>query len=96
MEDRGFVVYILVSSINGSLYTGQTKDLKERIKKHNAGQVKSTQARKPFSLGYFESFDNRKDAMWREWELKKKWNTERKKRLIAGFDKSKIDGVLGL
>ncbi len=28
--------------------------------------------------------------MWREWELKKKWNTDRKKKLIANFDKARL------
>jgi len=34
--------------------------------------------------------------MWREWELKKKWNTERKKKLIQGFDEAKISAIMGL
>jgi|GEM_PF-4998715 len=35
--------------------------------------------------------------MWREWELKKRYNTDRKKRLIANFDHNKkIEQILGL
>jgi hypothetical protein len=34
--------------------------------------------------------------MWREWELKKKWNTERKKKLISEFDQSKLIDIPGL
>jgi len=34
--------------------------------------------------------------MWREWELKKKYKTERKKKLIEGFDRSKLKEILGL
>jgi predicted GIY-YIG superfamily endonuclease len=33
--------------------------------------------------------------MWREWEFKKKWNKQRKLKLIEGFDQSKINEVLG-
>jgi predicted GIY-YIG superfamily endonuclease len=49
----------------------------------------------PWRLGYFEVFARRAEAMWREQEFKKKWNTERKKRLIAEFDRSKIERLLG-
>jgi hypothetical protein len=34
--------------------------------------------------------------MWREWELKKKYNTDRKKKMIAAFDQKKIAQALGL
>jgi len=70
---------------DGSLYTGQTSNLQVRIEQHNKGRVKATRTKAPYRLGYFESFDTRAKAMWREWEFKKKWNTERKKKLMDGF-----------
>jgi len=80
-----FCVYILVSDIDGSLYTGQTRDLEARLKLHNAGGVRSTKAKRPWKLGYCETFLSRAAAMRREKEFKDKWSTPRKKRLVAGF-----------
>jgi putative endonuclease len=91
-----YFVYILQSQIDGTLYTGQTKNLKERLQWHNLGKVKSTRAKRPLDVKYFEIYGTRKEAMWREWELKRKWNTERKKKLIATFDQSKTTELLGL
>jgi putative endonuclease len=91
-----FHVYILVSEKDGKLYTGQTSDLADRLVRHNSGQVPSTKGKGPFRLGYHEEFQTRSEAMWREWELKKKWNTERKKKLIDSFDNRQGIEVLGL
>ncbi|GJQ20480.1 MAG: GIY-YIG domain-containing protein [Bacteroidia bacterium] len=91
-----FIVYILKSLVDGSLYTGQTKDIKDRLSRHNRGLIKTTKGRAPYELGYFEEFVTRRQAMWREWELKKRYNTDRKKRLIADFDHKKIERILGL
>jgi len=85
-----YYVYILKSEVNGRLYTGQTNNLKERVQKHNKGNIKTTKSNIPYRLCYFEKYDSRKDAMYREWELKKRWNTDRKLKLIKSFDRSKI------
>ena len=90
-----FYVYILKSSIDYTLYTGQTNNLKNRLKKHNLGQIISTKNKIPYNLVYFEEYDSRAEAMQREWELKKKWNTKRKLRLIENFDKVKVNEILG-
>jgi putative endonuclease len=91
-----YFVYILESQVDSSLYTGQTNDLKERLRRHNSGLVKATRSKSPYRLGYFEVYPTRADAMWREWELKKKWNTDRKKKLIENFDKTKLNEISGL
>ncbi|HLE33657.1 MAG TPA: GIY-YIG nuclease family protein [Bacteroidota bacterium] len=91
-----FVVYILVSCVDGSLYTGQTQRLKERLLKHNRGFVRVTCGKAPWKLGYFEIFQTRREAMWREWELKRKYNTDRKKKMVAAFDQEAIKRILGL
>jgi putative endonuclease len=90
-----FYVYILKSSIDYTLYTGQTSKIKDRLKKHNLGQIKSTKNKIPYNLVYFEEYDSRAEAMQREWELKKKWNTKRKLRLIENFDNVKVNKILG-
>ena len=92
----GYYAYILVSKVDGSLYTGQTNNLKERLRRHNAGLTRASKTKAPYDVGYFEMYESRSEAMWREWEFKKKWNTERKKKLIASFDKSKLNEILGL
>ena len=51
-----FTVYILESTQFGKLYTGLTDDLTNRLKKHNAGGVRSTKAYKPYKLVYGSMF----------------------------------------
>lgn len=56
---------------DGSLYTGWTNDLEQRVRKHNAGNGgKYTRARRPVSLCYWEAFSTKEEAMRREWEIK--------------------------
>ena len=89
-------VYILESTVDGTLYAGQTTDLVGRIQRHNRGGVQATKNRIPYKLVYYEVYGTRAEAMWREWELKKKWNTARKKRLIKSFDQKKLNSIPGL
>ena len=89
-----FYTYILISQIDGSLYTGQTQDLRKRLLRHNKGHVRSTRRKIPYDLGYFEVYANRAEAMWREWELKTKVNTAQKKKLIDSFEKNLIISII--
>ncbi|KPM46972.1 GIY-YIG nuclease family protein [Jiulongibacter sediminis] len=61
-----YFTYILRSKKDQGFYFGQTQNLDERIRKHNAGKVKSTKARKPFTLHYKEEFITRSEAYQRE------------------------------
>lgn len=64
-------VYILKCSDN-TLYTGWTNDLDKRFKTHSKGNgAKYTKGRLPLELVYFEEFDNKIDAMKREYAIKK-------------------------
>lgn len=66
-----FYVYILLC-MDGSFYTGYTKDLDERIKQHENGKgAKYTKTHKPQKLAYFELFNSRSSAMKRERAIKK-------------------------
>ena len=58
--------------------------------------VKATKKRIPYRLAYYEVYQTRSEAMWREWELKKRWNTSRKKRLVASFDQKRLNSIPGL
>jgi putative endonuclease len=64
-------VYILKSLKDGKFYTGCTADLKKRLKQHNAGRARSTKARRPLKLVYWETLATRSEAMKRERRIKK-------------------------
>lgn len=58
-----FYFYILRSLKNGKLYLGQTTDLKERARSHNAGENKATKPNIPYELIFYSAFKNEKDAI---------------------------------
>ena len=63
---------------DGSLYTGWTNNLEKRLICNNAGKgAKYTKARLPVELAYFETFQTKKEAMQREWEIKKMTRKEK-------------------
>ena len=56
---------------DGSLYTGWTNDLEQRVAAHNTGKgAKYTKARRPVELVYFEEFESKEQAMKREYAIK--------------------------
>jgi len=65
-----FYVYVLRSQKDGKLYTGFTKDLRERIKRHNLGETRATNWRLPVELIYYEAYRDERDAKKRELFLK--------------------------
>ena len=65
-----FFVYVLRSKKDKSFYIGFSNDLKERIKKHNQGEVFSTKNLRPLELMYCEVYKSKKDALIREKRLK--------------------------
>jgi len=67
-----YYVYIMKSKHKNWVYIGITSDLRKRFYEHNSGKVKSTKGHKPFFLAYYEAYRNKKDAIIREIELKKK------------------------
>lgn len=78
---REWQVYILKCG-DGSLYTGITRDLLERILTHNQGTgAKYTRGRLPVRLVYAEAVEDRPTALRRELAIKK-LSRERKLRLI--------------
>jgi putative endonuclease len=80
-----FHVYILCTSSN-TFYIGQTNNLKKRIKEHEAKTSKSAKyvkSFKSFRLIYSEIYNSRREAMQREYQLKK-WTRAKKEALILG------------
>ena len=68
-----YFVYVLCSVKNNKpkTYVGWTKDLNERLRKHNLGKgAKSTKGRK-WKIIYHEIFNSKEKAMKREYYLKK-------------------------
>ena len=56
---------------DGTLYTGWTNDLAQRLAAHNAGTAaKYTRSRRPVELVYYETFPAREAAMARERAIK--------------------------
>ena len=70
MISNYFYTYVLLSQKDKKFYTGFTKDINNRIKKHNNGLVESTKNRRPLKLIYCESCLNKEDAIHREKYLK--------------------------
>lgn len=80
--DKKYYCYILKCA-DDSLYTGYTDDLEKRLAKHNAGEgAKYTKNRRPCELVYQEEFDNKSDAMKREYYIKHSLTRKQKLELI--------------
>ena len=79
---KTFLVYILASKRNGTLYIGLTNDLVRRAYEHknkvHQGFTKAYDVRR---LVYYEAFENIDAAIVREKQLKK-WNRKWKLQLI--------------
>ncbi|MBR5163675.1 MAG: GIY-YIG nuclease family protein [Schwartzia sp.] len=70
-------VYI-VECADGTLYSGWTNDLQKRIAAHNAGGgAKYTRSRRPVKLRYYEMFEEKSEALRREYALKKLTRAEK-------------------
>lgn len=58
--------------MDGSFYTGYTKDLDDRTRQHENGKgAKYTKTHRPQKLAYVELFNSRSQAMKRERAIKK-------------------------
>lgn len=62
--------YVLLSERDGKFYVGSTSDLRQRLREHNAGRVRSTAYRRPLRLVYYEACLSSQDAHRRERYLK--------------------------
>ena len=76
-------VYMLRCS-DGSLYTGETDNLEERIARHQEGRACAfTARRRPLELVYVEEVESRLEARRHEGQLKG-WTRRKKEALAAG------------
>ena len=67
-----YYVYILQSQKDQSYYIGTTRDLSERIDRHNQGRSKYTKHKRPLDIVYSEEHPDRSSAMKREYALKRR------------------------
>lgn len=71
-KDKNTAYTYMVECSDGTLYTGWTNDLEERVKTHNRGAgAKYTRSRLPVRLVYYELFATKQEAMKRECAIKK-------------------------
>lgn len=85
-------VYIITNKKNGVLYIGETNELKRRIYQHkNKAHPSTFSARYNLDkLVYFETFENKKEALLREKQMKK-WNRNWKIELIEKSNPNWLD-----
>ena len=75
-------VYIIQSLKDRGYYVGLSSDVEKRLVYHNAGRVRSTKARTPFTLVYSEDFATRVLAREREKYLKSYKGSQEKQNII--------------
>jgi len=90
MMEEKFFVYILECE-DGTLYTGYTTDLERRFSAHLSGKgAKYTRSHKPAGIVYYEVFDDRHEALSREWHIKKMKRREKEMLIKTGVDKKSL------
>jgi putative endonuclease len=68
----------MVECADGTLYTGWTTDLYQRLSAHNAGRgAKYTKSRRPVRLVYAEAHEEKRTAMQREYHIKQMTRSEK-------------------
>ena len=79
-----YYVYI-VQCTDETLYTGIATELARRVEEHNHSDkgAKYTRARRPVTLVYHETFEDRSTASKREYEIKKRMSREEKLEMIS-------------
>lgn len=77
----------MVRCKDNTIYSGYAVNPYKREEVHNSGKgAKYTRARLPVKLVYFEEFENKKEALRREYEFKKYTHAE-KENMINEFEK---------
>ena len=80
-----YYLYIIQSQTDESYYIGTSRDLTERIERHNQGRSKYTKSKRPWNLVYFEEHPDRSGAMKREYAIKRRKSREYLAKLIERF-----------
>lgn len=76
-------VYILECS-DKTLYTGWTNNIDNRLKTHLSGRgAKYTRGRLPVKIVYCEKFDNKSEALKREYRIKRLTREDKIKLILS-------------
>lgn len=79
----GYFVYMLRCG-DGSLYTGWTTDVKQRLAAHRAGRgAKYTRGRGPLELVYTEALPDKTAALQREFAIKRLTRQEKENLILT-------------
>ena len=65
-----YVYFLRSLKYSDWIYVGSTDNLRQRLKSHNQGNVKSTKSRLPYEVIYKEEYANISGARRREKEIK--------------------------
>ena len=96
MEEKQYFVYILSSKTYGTLYTGVTSNLVQRIYQHGEGLAEGfTKKYHVHRLVYYEIHSDVSEAITREKRIKK-WNRQWKINLIEQNNPQWLDLGIGL
>ena len=80
--NKTFHVYLMASKRNGTLYTGVTSDLLQRVHQHKEGMAEGFTKKYNINyLVYFETYGDIRDAIAREKQIKG-WSRKKKNDLI--------------
>jgi len=80
-----YTIYVLKSLKDHRTYVGCTKNIDNRIKEHNRGEVKSTKTRTPFILWYKEDFPDKYQAFKREQHFKTAWGRRQLRKILSNI-----------
>ncbi|MEK7248889.1 MAG: GIY-YIG nuclease family protein [Bacteroidota bacterium] len=78
-----FVTYILFSEKLNRFYVGHTRDIEQRLVRHNNKYSLATKAGVPWKLVYYETFSTKSLASRREREIKARKSAQYIRKLIA-------------
>lgn len=78
-----YFVHILQSLRFPRQYIGSADIVQVRLRKHNAGSVRSTKAYKPWKLVKVEKFTTKREARQREMQLKKSGRLRKELKQLA-------------
>ena len=82
-----YYVYVILC-VDGSFYTGYTKNIDVRVKLHESGKgARYTRMHKPQKVAYLELFESRAQAMKREKQIKKLSHQQKLQLINAGIPK---------
>ncbi|MFL6527069.1 MAG: GIY-YIG nuclease family protein [Chthoniobacterales bacterium] len=88
---KAFFVYMMTNRSKVVLYTGVTNSLERRVSEHQRGEIKGfTEKYKLDRLVYYESYDDPRDAIAREKEIKG-WRRAKKNALVVTKNPRWID-----